>query len=159
MLLLIHVDGANWLADVGFGVEGLLMPVPFGSGKMVRQFAWSYRVIEEEGQWVLQSLRNDSWVDLYAFTLEPQQLADYELANYYTSTHPDSRFVPTLIVQLPRQEVRRVLRNRELILDRGANMVTRRMLADDEELLDVLAGTFDLRFPPGTGFRLRDTTV
>ena len=67
------------------------------------------------GQWVLQSLRDGAWVDLYAFTLEPQLLADYEMANYYTSTHPDSRFVQTLTVQLPTPGERTSLINRELI--------------------------------------------
>ena len=152
MLLLVDIDGGTWLADVGFGAEGLLLPVPFGGGQEARQFAWTYRMIEEEpGLWVLQSLRGEAWGDLYAFTLEPQQPIDYEMANYYTSTHPESRFLHTLTVQLAAPEGRRILRDRELLLDRGT-LVTSRPIADDDELLAVLAETFGLRFPPGTRF-------
>ena len=61
-----------------------------------RQFAWTYRAAERRGGWMLQSLRDGAWVDLYAFTREPQELADYEMANYWVSTHPSSRFVQTL---------------------------------------------------------------
>jgi N-hydroxyarylamine O-acetyltransferase len=144
MLLLVEAEGGRWLADVGFGGEGLLLPVPFGSGAEVRHYAWSYRVVKEaDGQWVLQSQRDGSWYDLYAFTLEPQQAVDYELANHYTATHPKSRFVQTLTVQLPHPERRMILRNRELAEDRG-DVVTRRTLDNDEEIRRLLNETFGL---------------
>ncbi len=157
MLLLVAVEGEQWVADVGFGGEGLLLPVPFGVGREARHYAWSYRIIEERaGQWLLQSQRDSAWANLYCFTL-PQTLADCVMANHYTSTHPDSPFVSTLIVQLPTPEARYILRNRELVVDRGGGSGTRRTLAGDDELLDVLAGTFGLRFPAGTRFGYRDT--
>jgi N-hydroxyarylamine O-acetyltransferase len=149
MLLLVELEGARWLADVGFGGEGLLLPVPFGSGQAVRQFAWTYRIVEQPGMWMLQSLRDGAWLDLYAFTLEPQQLADYEMASYYMSTHPDSRFTQTLTAQLPTPGVRNILRDRELIADRG-DLVSTSTIADDDTLLAVLAETFGLSLAPGT---------
>jgi N-hydroxyarylamine O-acetyltransferase len=157
MLLLVGVEGEEWVADVGFGGEGLLLPVPFGAGREARHFAWTYRIIEERaGQWLLQSRRDSAWANLYCFTLQPQTLADCVMANHYTSTHPDSPFVSTLIVQLPTPEARYILRNRELVVDRGDGSSARRTLAGDDELLDVLAGTFGLRFPAGTRFPYRD---
>ncbi|MGH8662603.1 MAG: arylamine N-acetyltransferase family protein [Burkholderiales bacterium] len=155
IVLLVDVEGATWLADVGFGLEGLLLPVPFGGGREARQFGWTYRVVEAGGEWTLQSLRNGSWTDLYAFPLAPQLAVDFEPANHYSATHPDSRFVRTLTVQLPTPEVRYRLRNRELLLDRGG-VITRRALADDDELLAVLDATFGLRFPAGTRFGYRE---
>jgi N-hydroxyarylamine O-acetyltransferase len=155
MMLIVDVDGSRWLADVGFGMEGLLAPVPFGTGEESRQSHWTYRVAERGGLWTLQSLHGQEWIDLYDFTLEPQHQIDYEMANYFTSTHPSSRFVQTLTAQYTRPEVRMALRNRELIVDKGAGP-SRRVLADDEELLDVLATTFGLRFPPGTRFNYND---
>ena len=152
MLLLVDLEDSTWLADVGFGAEGLLLPVPFGAGREAKQFAWTYRVTRDGDQWVLQSLRGDSWMDLYGFTLEAQQVVDYEVANHYTSTYPASRFVQTLTVQLPSPEGRTTLRNRELIVDRGDSGPESRSIASDEELLTVLAETFNLRFPPRTRF-------
>lgn len=156
MLLMVRIDGADYIADVGFGGEGLLLPVPFRTGPEFRHYAWTYRLVEEQpGQWLLQSRHEPAWANLYSFTLEPQGLADYETANHYTATHPDSPFVRTLIVQLPTPEARHVLRNRELTADRGGGRVERRLLAGDEELLEALAATFGLRFPPGTRFDRR----
>jgi N-hydroxyarylamine O-acetyltransferase len=157
MLLLVGVEGEEWVADVGFGGEGLLLPVPFGAGREARHYAWTYRIIEERaGQWLLQSQRNSAWANLYCFTLQPQTLADCAMANHYTSTHPDSPFVSTLIVQLPTPEARYILRNRELVVDRGGGSSARRTLTGDDELLDILAGTFGLHFPAGTRFPYRD---
>jgi N-hydroxyarylamine O-acetyltransferase len=155
MLLLASAGGETWLADVGFGAEGPLAPVPFHplqSGEEVRQGAWTYRVRPEGALWVLEARRDQDWEDLYAFSREPQETVDYELASYYTSTHPDSPFVRTLTAQLGSPEERRTLRGRDLVLDRG-DAVTRRTITDDEEILAVLAESFGLRLPPGTRFR------
>ena len=153
MLLLVRCEGRTWLADVGFGAEGLLHPVPFGRGEVSEQFCWSYRVVPEGDLWVLQSLHGEDWTDLYAFTLEPQHAVDYEMANHFTSTHPESRFRRTVTAQLATPGVRRVLRFGEFTVDEGGS-VTRRTVADPDELLAVLDESFGLRMPAGTRFDL-----
>ena len=150
MALRVDVDGARLLADVGFGAEGLLLPVPL-DGVESTQFAWTYRVIDEGGgAHLLQSRRGDRWEDLYGFTHEPQLPVDYEIANYYTSTHPASRFTQMLTAQRIASDVRRFLRDREYVEDRGATSDTRTI--DSTELLTVLEQKFGLVFPAGTRF-------
>jgi len=149
MTLRVDVDGVRLLADVGFGAEGLLLPVAM-DGEPSRQFEWSYRVIEHGGAHVLQARRGSAWVDLYAFTHEPQLPVDYEIANHYTSTHPASRFTQCLTAQRLAPDVRWTLRDRELREDRGATTRTRTI--GDDELLGVLADIFGLRFPAATRF-------
>lgn len=152
MCLLVHADGRDWIADVGFGGDGLLMPVAL-NGQPAQQYLWTYRAIEQSpGLWVMQLARNQTWNDLYAFSLEPQEAADFEMANYYVSTHPQSRFVRSLTVQLPSPERRRILRNRELIVETRNGFETT-LVDSDEALLDVLRSTFDLEFPAETVFR------
>lgn len=151
MTLAVDVEGKRVLADVGFGASGLLLPVPFDDGRPSRQYAWTYRVVEEAGAWLLQWLRGDAWEDLYAFTDEPQHAVDYELANYYTSTHPESRFTQTLTAQRIAPDVRYILRDRVYAEDLGAE-IRERTLADDAEMLSVLADVFGLRLPSETRF-------
>lgn len=152
MLLLVRFAGGDWIADVGFGGEGLLLPLALREREECHQHAWTYRLVREEAAWVLQSRRDAQWSDLYAFTLEPQHPADYEVAHHYMSTHPNSRFTQTLTVQITGPEVRHVLRNLELIEDRGATTASRRLAGDDERI-EVLDRVFGLRFAPGTRFR------
>jgi N-hydroxyarylamine O-acetyltransferase len=154
MLLRVDVDGESLLADVGFGIFGLFVPVALDEPGESRQFAWTYRIAREAGLYVPQLHSDGAWADLYAFTLEPQSPADYEMANYYTSTHPSSRFVQGPIAQRSAPDVRRTLRDRDYSEYRGES-VTQRTLRDDDELLEVLGDEFELRFPKGTRFRVR----
>jgi len=152
MLLAVEVEGESWLADVGFGGEGLLLPVRLGAREPERQFGWQYRVIVDGGLHVLQSLRPGGWFDLYSFTLEEQYAADYEVSNYYTSTNPRSPFVNRLLVQRPGKEVRLTLMNWQLQEQRPDGTSETTSLANDEALLETLAERFGLRFPAGTRF-------
>jgi N-hydroxyarylamine O-acetyltransferase len=153
MLLQVDdVEGSPWLADVGFGGDGPLQPVPLTAGQAIRQFDWGYRVVREADLCVLQSSLDGNWQDLYAFTLEPQYDVDFEVASHYVSTHPASRFVQTLTAQRATPEARYILANRELTVVRGGATYLR-FVEGGDALLRVLDETFDLRFPPGTRFR------
>ncbi len=150
MLLVVLVEGAPWLVDVGFGGEGLLHPVPM-DGEAHPQFLNTYRVAQEAGLCVLQSFHHGGWEDLYAFLPEARLPVDFELGNHYTSTHPDSRFVKTLTAQLPGPDVRRILRNRAYAELRG-DQVEGRELASGE-LFAVLRDAFGIEVPDGVHFR------
>ena len=154
MVLKVRSEDGDWLADVGFGAAGLLFPLRFGERNAGRQFAWTYRLDEDAGQWVLRSLRDGAWADLYAFTLEPQLAVDFEVANHYVSTHPQSRFVQTLTAQRVLPEERRTLVNQELSIERATGIEHRGLSRGDAELLALLAEAFDLHFPAGTRFRI-----
>jgi N-hydroxyarylamine O-acetyltransferase len=151
-LLAVEIEGDQWLADVGFGSSGLLAPVLLDQKDPVEQFGRVFRVDNRGNVRVLQTLNSDGWFNLYAFTLERQYPIDYVVANHYTSTHPESPFVRTLIVQHMKQDKRWVLRERELT-ETDHNGTTTRNIPDDETLLAELAGVFGLHFPAGTRFR------
>jgi len=146
MTLAVEANGARWLADVGFGAQGPLVPVPLEHGASSQQGSWTFRIADENGLNVLQSSRGDEWQDLYAFTLEPQHRVDYELMSHYTSTHPSSPFTQILTAQRIGPDVRRILRDRDYSEDRGRD-VTTRTLAGAGEIRDVLANEFGLHFP------------
>jgi N-hydroxyarylamine O-acetyltransferase len=137
---------------VGFGGLGILQPIPFAPNEPVEQFGWSYRLVRDAQELVLQSLEPGGWADQYGSTLEPQLDVDYEVANHYTSTHPDSPFTRTLTVQRPDPdgpEARIVLRGRKLSVHRVTEPATTERV-HDRDLLDVLAERFGLRLPLDT---------
>jgi N-hydroxyarylamine O-acetyltransferase len=152
MLLIVQVDGEKYLADVGFGGDGLLYPVAL-NGSEQKQFLWDYRIKEEGRFLVLQTRKQDGWSDLYAFVPEHREPIDFELANWYTSTHPQSRFVQTLTVQLPTPEARLIVRNKTYIIDRGEGREETRQLKSREELMKLLDERFGLKFPAETNFK------
>jgi N-hydroxyarylamine O-acetyltransferase len=151
MLLTVDLDGQAHLADVGFGGERLFEPLPLVPGRPVEQYGRVYKLREEGNALVLQLRSGDSWHDLYAFTLEPQFTVDYEVANHYTSTHPQSFFVQRPYVQRTALDASYRVFGGELTVHRGPD-VTSRQIASDEEMLAVLGETFGLSFPAGTRF-------
>jgi N-hydroxyarylamine O-acetyltransferase len=98
LLLRVEYEGAIWHADVGFGQGTLLEPIPFGPGGPYEQSGWRYQVISEGPLLVLQTGTDDGWRDLYAFRPEPAPAVDIEVNNWFTCTHPQSRFVTRLLV-------------------------------------------------------------
>ncbi|BDU74454.1 arylamine N-acetyltransferase family protein [Mesoterricola silvestris] len=145
LALEVALEDGPWLADVGFGADGILGPVPL-DGREVEHHGDRNRILAEGPRQVLQAWREGAWMDLYA--LEPSEVfpVDLKVANHYTSTHPDSKFTQVLTAQRCAPGDRATLRN--LSLTRGG--VTRDL--DPAELLDVLEGVFGLAFPPGTRF-------
>jgi N-hydroxyarylamine O-acetyltransferase len=155
MLLEVEAEDEPWLADVGFGADGLLHPIPFRPGETASQFDWKYRIMAEPPDFVLQSWHPEGWLDLYSFGMEEHYPIDFEVGNYYTSTYPGGRFVRYLLAQLPGPERRTMLVNRRLI-ERTAHEVSETPVRGDEALLRVLAERFGLVFPAGTHFPFED---
>jgi N-hydroxyarylamine O-acetyltransferase len=133
MMLVATVDGEQWLTDVGWGGGALLEPMPLQEGTM-RQGAWTFRLIREEEKWALQSATPEGWSDLYAFAIERNHPADYEMANYYTATWPRSPFVERLVVQSSEPEVRRALMGDELTVAGPEGVREKQTLSRDEVL-------------------------
>lgn len=148
MLLRVEAEGQSWIADVGFGAGGPILPVPLREGEEHRQHAWSYRLAREEDGCVMQALRQGDWLDLYAFTLERQYPVDFELCNYFVSTHPASPFTQIVTTQRSGPDVRYVLRGSELIVERS-EALTREPLNGEAGVRRVLAEVFELEVPEG----------
>jgi N-hydroxyarylamine O-acetyltransferase len=153
MLLIVRVEGRDWLCDVGFGT-GLFEPAPM-DGEPVSQFAWTFRVAREGALCVLQARREHEWDDLYAFEPAARHPVDFEMANWYTSTWPQSRFLLTLTAQRSSPDVRQALRNFTYVEDRGGASVTTRTV-ERNELIPMLQETFGLDVPVDAKFRALD---
>ncbi len=151
MVFLAEADGRQWLGDVGFGGWGLFEPIPLELDRPVQQHGWTFALRQEDNQYVLQCAECPIAVDQYAFTLEPHLPIDYEPANHYCATHPESRFVQTLTAQLPTLEGRYILRNREFITI-TPNGVNTEILENSAALLGVLKERFGIDLPEGCEF-------
>ena len=150
MLLRVKLDGVELLADVGFGGEGLLHPVPM-DGEAHPQFGRAYRVAAEGGARVLQSKQLVAWADLYAFEPVPRHPVDFEMGNWYTSTFPGSRFIKTLTAQRMTAEGKLVLKNLSFTTVKGD--VAEERILQPSEVPGVLRESFGLDIPDGTRFR------
>jgi len=155
MVLTARVEGSDWLLDVGFGASGPLEPVAL-SAVAQDQYGWAYRVLREEQTHVLQFRGADAegWRDLYAFVPEPRYPVDFEVANWYTSTHPESLFVRTLTAQRATPEARHMLRGLTYTRSTPDSEQTREI--DPDDLMPFLAETFGIVLPADARLRALD---
>lgn len=149
-LLRVAHQGMDYLVDVGFGGHGPLRPLPWYEGSALEfQPGIMHRLITEEGLWVLQS-RHDrgEWVDLYATNNEPAQAVDYEMANWFTSTHPGSIFVNSMLVGLHHPTGSSILFD-GMLKQRLDGHTETRCLSSDDEVCHLLEHHFHLPIPTG----------
>lgn len=153
LFLRVMVDGAPWVADVGVGGLSLTSSIRFDvMGEQPTRHE-PRRIVFEDGRFFHQARLGPEWHDVLEFTGEVMPPIDRELANWYTSTHPQSHFRSRLMVAraLPDGE-RLTLVNREYTRRNRAGVPDTRVLQTPAELLDVLDTGFGLRFPHGTTF-------
>src|SRR3954465_9614344 len=111
MVLRLPLGSDVWLADVGFGAMGLLEPIPLRDGATALQGGFTFRLRREGELWILSARDAAADMDLYEFTEDPQTAWDIEVANHFTSTHPESIFRKSLTVQQTRGSARTILRS------------------------------------------------
>ena len=89
----------------------------------------------------------ERWEPMYRFTLAPQSQADFEMANWFTSTHPRGRFVRNLVAARVVGDARVNLLNTSLSVRQPDGGVEHRTLAVGRDLGEVLSGVIGLDLP------------
>ncbi len=153
LFLRVVIDDVPWVADVGVGGLSLTSAIRFDvDGEQATRHE-PRRLIAQDGRWFHQARLGAEWHDVLEFTGEAMPPIDRELANWFTSTHPQSHFRHRLVAARALPDGGRLtLVNRELSTRRRSGEAETRLLTTPGELLDVLAADFGLCFPAGTVF-------
>jgi N-hydroxyarylamine O-acetyltransferase len=157
MVIAVRLGPDEWLADVGFGGEGPFEPVAVRPIQADEVSEVRHRIVPEGALRVLQMRSSAEWIDMYAFVPEAVHPVDFEVANWFTSTHPRSPFVRTLTAQRSTRDVRYILRYPSYSEIRGGDVSTREIGRD--ELLPLLREIFLIELPHDTTFRVPDLAV
>jgi N-hydroxyarylamine O-acetyltransferase len=144
MLLLVHLPEGDFLCDVGFGSQTPIAPLRFVEGPEQETVLGRYRLTEQAGQYDLALLLPDGWSTLYRFRVEAQGPRDYELFNWYTATHPQSRFVNNLVAARIVGDRRKTLFNREFAVHNAQGPVARTVCETPEALQGLLCEDFGI---------------
>lgn len=114
MVLQLTLDGVPWLADVGFGSVVPTTPLRLDTEAPQETLHEAFRIVPTGGERLLQVLRDGTWLPVYRVSMDAAEEADFEVANWYTSTHPASHFGRTLMVARITPEARYTLLNDRL---------------------------------------------
>lgn len=155
MLLLVEVEGEQYIADVGFGGQTLTAPLRLELDTEQETPHEPSRLVEHDGDFLLQAKIHDEWKSMYRFDLQRQFVIDYEVSSWYLSHHPESHFVTGLRVARAVPGKRLNLLGKELTTHTiGAKSVTRTIESVDE-LCDTLETVFGIRLPEHPNLRTR----
>jgi N-hydroxyarylamine O-acetyltransferase len=145
MVLRIDVPEGAFLADVGFG--NLAPTTPLELRPLVEQATphETMRFVPMGEELVLQARLGTSWEHIYRVVPLPRVDAEYEIANWFTATHPASAFANNLIVARPGPDrTRLTLFNDRLTVRHAAGEAEQRFLQDAGEYRAALADIFGL---------------
>lgn len=149
MLLHVQLDEGDYLADVGFGGLTLTDPLRFATDLEQQTSLEPFRLLALDRGYKLQVKLAGDWRTQYRFELTEQYAPDYEVGNWYVSTHPNSHFVQRLIVARPHERGRYALAGRELARYDAQGGVERTTLTSTSELHDALTDLFQITLPEG----------
>jgi N-hydroxyarylamine O-acetyltransferase len=146
-ITLVSIGRKHWLADVGFGGNGLIEAIPFEPGREADQILDRYRLQKDEDYgYRLETRVHDEWRKLYAFSLDPFTSADFYAMSYFVSTCPASLFTQIPMCMLPTENERRILYGNILKI-RGAKKKQQQAIETSAALRGILKDNFDLHWP------------
>jgi len=141
MFLTVPVREGVFVVDPGFGALAPRVPVPLIDGERVRA-ADNVHWMSREGQyWVLRTQVRDKVLDGWASSIDEDNLVDFELGNYFTSTHPSSPFKNHLMLRALTPRGRVSVMNRDVTVWDGPDS-RQFQLADRQALRSLLAEHF-----------------
>jgi N-hydroxyarylamine O-acetyltransferase len=147
MMLLVDLPEGAFLADVGFGNQTPTAPLAMRPLEEQQTPHEVMRLFPVGAELTLQAKLGDTWESIYRLSLLPRLAIDYEVANWFTATHPASPFVSNLIVARPGPGCTRgTLFNGRVTLRRPGGDADRREL-DDATFASALRDGFGLDLP------------
>jgi len=146
MVLQVDLPEGPYLADVGFG--NLAPTAALKLAPLIEQDTPHevMRFIAIGDELTLQSKLGDRWEHIYRVVALPRVDAEYEIANWFTGTHPESPYRNNMIAARPGpNRTRLTLFNARFNVRHASGQVERRTLAGEDEFRSVLTDQFGLR--------------
>jgi N-hydroxyarylamine O-acetyltransferase len=149
MVLLVTVDGTQYIVDAGFGGLTLTGPLRLETGVEQETPHERFRLLPVAGMFVLEASIRGEWKRLYRFDLAAQAIVDYEVSSWYLATNPRSHFRSTLVAARAEADRRYALRNTDFTVHQRDGYSERRVMANAADLRAVLEDAFRIAVPSG----------
>jgi N-hydroxyarylamine O-acetyltransferase len=119
-VILVETENKKWLADVGFGNDGMIAPLLMEENIDQKQFAHIYRIINDPTfGYVLQKKEKEIYRSLYAFTIDKCYPEDFVMSSHYTATFPESFFIKMRFCTRPTKEGRITLVDNQMKISKN----------------------------------------
>ena len=113
MFLTVAIDGVTYVIDPGFGPFACPFPIPV-DGSPVPTSAPTHRLSREGNDWILYVTQEGKQVPGWISTMEEEYPVDFEMMNYYISTHPASFYTHNILASAVTHEGRVNIMNQDV---------------------------------------------
>ncbi len=147
LLLLVEINGQNYIADVGWG--GLTLTTPLRLRADVEQTTphESFRLTGGDPDWTLEVRIGEDWRQVYVFNLDEATEAEIAQINQRLATDPASPFTQELRVALSPGGQRLKLHNARFTIQPVDGEKQQRNISGIESLRSVLTEEFGITLP------------
>jgi N-hydroxyarylamine O-acetyltransferase len=146
MVLLVEVNGTQYLADVGFSAVTPTAPLRLRAETEQQTPHERFRLLGGEPTWRLEVELGGAWVPVYSFETEPRTFDDFVEMNDGVLARGNFR---DNVISARHDKGRRVtLRNSELKIHPVGGPTERRTLDGVAGIKDALANVFGIALPP-----------
>ena len=145
MFLTLTIRGAGYVIDPGFGPFACPLPIPI-DGTPVPAGQPTHRLRREGNDWILCVTKDGKQIEGWISAMDEEYPVDFEMANYYISTHPASFFTHNILASAAMQDGRVNIMNQDVhIIRDGAAEPAH--LADRKALRSLVAQYFGFDLP------------
>lgn len=147
VLLRVAIDGHDYISDVGFGGMTPTTPLRLDIESTQETPNEPYRITRDGESFALTASIDGVWRTYYVFDLARPADIDFEVGNWYVSTHPASPFRDRLLAARAEPGIRHTLRGAEYAIHRIGQPSERRTLDGPEETVALLRTIFGVNVP------------
>ncbi|WP_447920769.1 arylamine N-acetyltransferase family protein [Achromobacter aegrifaciens] len=148
MLLRVELEGRSWFVDVAFGSTTQTAPLEFLPGVPQTTPHGVFRIAQAGDELDLEFQTLTGWQTVYRYALEPAADVDFEIGNWYTSTHPKSVFLNSLLISRIQPGARELMVNDTYTRRNNAGELQKHRHTDAAAWADCLRERFDLKLAP-----------
>ena len=148
MMLVVRMDGRDYLADAGFGNGTPTVPLTFEHAESQPTPLETFRLRPSDDGHVLEMRVGENWSAVYEVLSGAPKDAALRDANIFTSTHPDSRFRRDLMLARATGEARYLLLGNRLMIRPAKGGPEVRSFGSPETLEDCVKTVFGLAVEP-----------
>ena len=147
MLLRVRLPEGDYIADVGFGGLTLSTPLRLESGVEQQTPHEPHRLVSTGDGYRLEARIAGEWGALYVFDLTEQQIADYEVSNWYLCHHPESHFLRMVTAARAARGKRHALRGIRYATHTADGRTERTEISSVGEYRAILENDFGIHLP------------
>jgi N-hydroxyarylamine O-acetyltransferase len=158
MALRVDLPDAPYIVDVGFGGMTPTSPLKLVPDIAQETTLEQFRLAPVGLQYQMQVLRGGNWLPVYLLSLQDVTPEDYEVFNWFTSTHPNAIFTNHLMAARPAADRRYGLFNNAFSIHHLNGPTEIRTIDEPDELASVLREHFRISLPEGSDAVLEKVT-